>query len=1332
MAQIFVLVGAFLTCFAALAETPEQKLANEQTAAKVAKLFEQKCANCHSTKGPRMDAGLDLLDFARLRQSGLLDLKAPENSELIRRLKIEQKDGGMPKNAEPLATDDIALVQEWIRVGAPTLAVTKPTRSLESIAANPDDNEQLDVQIARIILDDLTRLSDADANYSRYLTLTHLWAAGESEENMETYRQGLVKLVNSLSQNPKLHHLVPIDKDKTIFRFRPDKLSWRFEIWNELVKENPYQVEVDHPVTRLLSKAIDQTPVPYMRADWFAFTTSRSPNYEKILRLGSTAADLENTLHEDKERQIKFSAKRNIEQGKVARAGFRGSIAPQGSKVSTNNRMIERHETRDGAYWRSYDFNGNAGDKDLFKNPLSPGEGKTAFNHAGGEVIFHLENGLQAYWLEDKKGSALPVAPNDIVTDANRRDGRIFQGISCMGCHTGGLHPKDDEVLARVLKTRGAYDPSDLEKIKQTYKPQDEMRGLFEKDNKRYRDALAELGVKETPGAVRDSIRTLTDRFERIVNLDNAAAEVGFSVEQIREAASHEPDIDYIVNGLDSGGIPRDAFIASFQKLARVVGVKSKAVAVEPVAESAAPYKPREAGEETATSIGLGVTFVKVPPTGVPLPGFEFITVQKNSKEFEITQLPLREDQWLENRDFQKDLKSLALQRTFSPRAVDAFVRFLNRRARDQGEPYEYALATEAELEIAAYSGYLSAHVLAPKSTEGWELVRDNFENRRHTGTDQIVIVNPASDAGLAARVIRQFTGLPIGLPGRESLPSQGLSDKQIQFRLVRTYNKEWETSAERVSSLPFEFVTVEPGAFDIEAPKSMGSTTVRITLRHPYRIAKTEVTQGLWQQVMGRNEKTLGPLSAPVTGVSYRQVQVFLSKLNQARKKEGDLCEYGLPSSAEWELAMRGRNKAIGSLWTSDAIRQGVNYENVSAFELMEDRYSEDAGWGYDPRFADPQNKTRLVRSFIIKDLDPNLRHSVDADAIESEDFYRMSFRLVCREPKNRRVEFSNAQFISVTPGEVSVGDQKLTNAVEFEILSSDVNQLDWGKGEGVNRSRARHSNFPVTGFEYSELESYLDRLNRIDPDYIYDIPSVRELAFALQRYGGLGLTSGEPVDTVWEVVRESDTGSKSLILRPVTWSNPKRSVANELTGAVVSDHVRFRLVRYTRKTPDVRLATVPVFKAAAGQPEFEIMKTQVMRSLWADVMQISAPIDDAPKEAVTGGELAEFIRRLNAREARRGVKYRLPNEKELELAVLVKGESGEVTGSAASDRWEMVSDDGKESDLKYLESTPTLVRHVHFDIKKPEVLHHKDRIEVGSRRKNALFRLVKVPTTN
>ena len=74
------------------------------------------------------------------------------------------------------------------------------------------------------------------------------------------------------------------------------------------------------------------------------------------------------------------------------------------------------------------------------------------------------------------------------------------------------------------------------------------------------------------------------------------------------------------------------------------------------------------------------------------------------------------------------------------------------------------------------------------------------------------------------------------------------------------------------------------------------------------FRIDKFEVTQELWQAVMGDNPSTFDNCPhCPVETVSWDDIQAFLQTLNLLGGA------YRLPSEAEWEFASRGGNQSRG-----------------------------------------------------------------------------------------------------------------------------------------------------------------------------------------------------------------------------------------------------------------------------------------------------------------------------------------------------------------------------------------------------------------------------------
>ena len=111
------------------------------------------------------------------------------------------------------------------------------------------------------------------------------------------------------------------------------------------------------------------------------------------------------------------------------------------------------------------------------------------------------------------------------------------------------------------------------------------------------------------------------------------------------------------------------------------------------------------------------------------------------------------------------------------------------------------------------------------------------------------------------------------------------------------------------VKGVEFKMIKVEGGTFSMGATSEQSSAAFagekpvhRVTLSD-YYIGETEVTQELWEAVMGSNPSCFkGNDQRPVESVSWNDCQEFIKKLNQLTGKE-----FRLPTEAEWEYAARG-----------------------------------------------------------------------------------------------------------------------------------------------------------------------------------------------------------------------------------------------------------------------------------------------------------------------------------------------------------------------------------------------------------------------------------------
>ena len=79
--------------------------------------------------------------------------------------------------------------------------------------------------------------------------------------------------------------------------------------------------------------------------------------------------------------------------------------------------------------------------------------------------------------------------------------------------------------------------------------------------------------------------------------------------------------------------------------------------------------------------------------------------------------------------------------------------------------------------------------------------------------------------------------------------------------------------------------------------------------------MGKYEVTQSLWQVVMGSNPSKFKGDDLPVEQVSWNDCQEFVSKLNSMTGRM-----FRLPTEAEWEYAARGGKKSRGYQYSGNS----------------------------------------------------------------------------------------------------------------------------------------------------------------------------------------------------------------------------------------------------------------------------------------------------------------------------------------------------------------------------------------------------------------------------
>ncbi len=516
--------------------------AQENIAQQAYAIFEQNCLNCHGVYGAFIEE--IIIDHTVLIETGAVVPGKPIESTVYTRLLEKDLTKGMPLGQPQLPAAAILTIGNWIQAGAPDwqpperdTAFITPAEMLETIERH------------------LNSLSPFDRTFTRYFTLTHLYNAGESPEALHAYQRALSKLVNSLSWGREVIRPQPIDREETIFYIDLRDYEWEIGThrWTQIEQVYPYSIEFDAPTQTTLREKLTnlreamECEVPFVHVDWFIATASLPPLYHDILDLPQTDRELEARLEVNVVENI-----RNAAGKRVWRAGFNDS------GVSNNNRVVERHLSRYGAYWKSYDFAGNVGTQSVFTHPLS-------FEHDGGEIIFNLPNGLQAYYLVDAGGNRLDEAPIEIVRNPAASDPTVRNGLSCIGCHTEGMKTFEDQVRAVVEK-----NPNPLfnkEQALRLYAEQGTMDAFIDEDTERYRQALEKTG--DVFGGI-EPVQRFHEAFQRPLDAAHAAAAVGLEtadfLQKVRENASLR-NLGLAVLTGPNGTVKRDTWTSNFSEI---------------------------------------------------------------------------------------------------------------------------------------------------------------------------------------------------------------------------------------------------------------------------------------------------------------------------------------------------------------------------------------------------------------------------------------------------------------------------------------------------------------------------------------------------------------------------------------------------------------------------------------------------------------------------------------------------------------------------------------------------------------------------------------------
>lgn len=552
---------------ATVADKVDEFPANLDLNGKVHWIFANRCGQCHEGDyEPELHGGVNLAGFFTERDDSgtillaeaILDrvVRAHDDSERMPKSKGEPGEKGF---RPPLTEAETTVLKEWVEAGKPK-EVKREFISQTSVL--------------KAILDDLNSVSETQRGFFRYLTLTNLHNQTDAEgrsliPDLDPHRAAVGKLINSLSMNAKITVPKAIDEAETVYRIDLRDYNWSEEQWEQVVSYYPYGIiGIDRQKENLIAKHTG-SPMAYLRADWFTFAASQPPLYDQIMDelLGIDETRGDGNVHLQLDEALGVDRFENLREGRAIRAGF------QYSGVSGANRLIERHElgSHQGAYWVSYDFTPLSAERthDLTLAPLGPvAAGLTddpdhMFNHDGGEMIYHLPNGLQGYMLTTHLGHRLDRAPIEIVQDDNRQDKVILNGISCMACHDKGVKPpiKVTDLSKRTLATMedevrplveaaGILDFEESNLLKKLYPEPAELQAAIKEDFERF--TKAEMEATGGRSGAAEPVLGLYKEFRGAVTARKLAAEFGLEYDELLTLLKEESDSSEVLSVITS------------------------------------------------------------------------------------------------------------------------------------------------------------------------------------------------------------------------------------------------------------------------------------------------------------------------------------------------------------------------------------------------------------------------------------------------------------------------------------------------------------------------------------------------------------------------------------------------------------------------------------------------------------------------------------------------------------------------------------------------------------------------------------------------------------
>lgn len=535
---------------------PPQPLATiEERAATV---LEKHCARCHQAgalAGPVVSEGgiANILALGEIaRNPTLVRPGEPDASPLYQQMIARQMPSDILRHGAagtPPDAAEIRAVRAWIK-GLPA-----PSANEACSTRTPATTENLVSDILRW----LQAIGPERASDTRFVSLANLYNACASDAEMASYRQGVMRTLNSLTWSSQPVAIETIGESLVLLSVRLSDLGWTPEHWTQLTSGTHGLLANELPAA---VREQTGTDIPIVNGDWLAFHAMQPQTYTRLLGLPPTLDDLARIL----------SA--NLEDTRETRDVRRG-IALE-SPVTGGPRVIERYATPRGPLWISHDYAAPE-HTSILDFPLLPWASTVTDDPdrvpprlIASRAIFTLPNGLPAFMLFNANGTARTDivashadaagqaaqdrqskanAPHDASTgkppppvrapppQAQPRITRL--GLECAACHAGGPRRYTDSLADHLASDdyRGNLQARDLARAIAVSKP--ELEAFLTDDTFTVARAVGALGPNADASIDGHSpIAGLAARYERDLDLTAAAAELLMPVADLQRRLS--------------------------------------------------------------------------------------------------------------------------------------------------------------------------------------------------------------------------------------------------------------------------------------------------------------------------------------------------------------------------------------------------------------------------------------------------------------------------------------------------------------------------------------------------------------------------------------------------------------------------------------------------------------------------------------------------------------------------------------------------------------------------------------------------------------------------